>query len=98
MFPNLFGLDMRGLEKVVAEWNEPAYRARQLYQWLYKKRVRTALEMTNLGKELRTSLAKKYEVRWPELAERRHSYDGTVKYLFRLEGGATIESVYIPEE
>ncbi len=98
MFPNLFGLDRIGLERVVAEWAEPAYRARQLYQWMYKKRVKALADMTNLGKELRTALGAKYEVCWPERTERRLSYDGTVKYLFRLEGGATIESVYIPEE
>src|SRR5204863_6070531 len=80
------------------EIGEPAYRARQLYQWLYKKRVRRFEDMTNLGKPLRDALAQRYELRWPEVAERPHSYDGTVKYLFRLDDGASIESVYIPEE
>ena len=37
-------------------------------------------------------------MRWPEVAERALSRDGTRKFLFRLEGGATIEAVYIPEE
>jgi 23S rRNA (adenine2503-C2)-methyltransferase len=96
--PNLFGLDSASLETVVAEKREPVYRARQLYQWLYKKRVRRFDEMSNLGKGLRDALAGSHELRWPETAERRLSYDGTVKYLFRLEDGATIESVYIPEE
>lgn len=98
MLPNLFGLEYAAIEKLVAELGEPAYRARQLYQWLYKKRVRQFEDMTNLGKPLREALAARYELRWPALAERRLSYDGTVKYLFRLDDGATIESVYIPEE
>src|SRR5690349_3041103 len=54
--------------------------------------------MTDLPKELRERLAATHAVRWPEIAERDESRDGTVKYLFRLDDGATIESVYIPEE
>jgi 23S rRNA (adenine2503-C2)-methyltransferase len=84
---------------------EPAYRARQLYSWLYRKRARSFAEMTDLGKELRRRLEAEYELRWPEVAEQSLSYDGTRKYLFRLEalpgertGPATVESVYIPEE
>lgn len=95
---NLFGLDSAALERVVVSLGEPVYRARQLYQWLYKKRERRLEEMTNLGKELRARLAESWEVRWPALDERQLSYDGTVKYLFRLDDGASIESVYIPEE
>jgi 23S rRNA (adenine2503-C2)-methyltransferase len=96
--PNLFGLDASALEAIVAERGEPAFRARQLYQWLYKKRLQRFEEMTNLGKPLRDALAGAHTLRWPDTAERRLSYDGTVKYLFRLDDGATIESVYIPEE
>src|SRR5687767_9175743 len=95
---NLFGYDLPALERVAASVGEPPYRARQLYQWLYKKRVRRFEDMTNLGRPLRERLAEQYELRWPEVAEQRLSYDGTVKYLFKLEDGATIESVYIPEE
>ncbi len=53
--------------------------------------------MTNLGKPLRARLAQSLTLRWPDVAERQHSTDGTVKFLFRLDDGATIESVYIPE-
>jgi 23S rRNA (adenine2503-C2)-methyltransferase len=91
-------MELAAIEKIVAELGEPGYRARQLYQWLYKKRVRRFDDMTNLGKPLRDALAARYELRWPGIDERPLSYDGTVKYLFRLEDGATIESVYIPEE
>src|SRR5687767_3272291 len=53
--------------------------------------------MTDLPKGLRERLAAEHEVRWPHVTERAVSTDGTVKYLFRLDDGATIESVYIPE-
>jgi 23S rRNA (adenine2503-C2)-methyltransferase len=95
---NLFGLDLRGLEEVVSGLGEPAFRARQLYAWLYRKRVRDFATMSNLSRPLSERLAQQRLVVWPELADRQLSYDGTRKYLFRLADGATIESVYIPEE
>jgi len=95
---DLFGLDRTGLARVAGELGEPAYRGAQLYAWLYRKRARRFEDMTNLAKALRQRLAARYRLRWPSLAERRVSSDGTVKYLLRLEDGATVESVYIPEE
>ena len=96
--PNLFGLDRPALEALVADLGEPAYRARQLFVWLYRKRARSLEDMTDLGKDLRARLAASWDVRWPAVAERSHSQDGTIKLLFRLDDGATIESVFIPEE
>jgi 23S rRNA (adenine2503-C2)-methyltransferase len=94
---NLFGLDRAALAGVAEALGEPAYRGRQLYVWLYRRRARSFAEMTDLSKAFRQRLAEAYELRWPELAERQVSRDGTVKYLFALDGGATVESVYIPE-
>lgn len=96
--PNLFGLDRDALRALLEGLGEPAYRARQVYGWLYEKRARSVAEMTDLPKELRERLASTHAVRWPETLERDQSRDGTVKYLFRLDDGATIESVFIPEE
>ena len=102
---NLFGLERAGLEAAVVALGEPAYRARQVYSWLYRKRARSFADMTDLGKGLRRRLEAEYELLWPPVEERSLSYDGTRKYLFRLEapagertGPSTVESVYIPEE
>jgi 23S rRNA (adenine2503-C2)-methyltransferase len=95
---NVFGLSRQELQRLVSELGEPAYRAAQLYAWLYAKRVRGISEMTDLGKGLRQKLDARYDLRWPTVAERSHSTDGTIKFLFRLDDGATIESVYIPEK
>jgi 23S rRNA (adenine2503-C2)-methyltransferase len=95
---NLFGLERAGLGAVMAELGEPPYRAGQLYVWLYRRRVRDLAAMTDLGKGLRARLASGFEVRWPEVGSRDVSRDGTIKYLFRLDDSATIESVFIPEE
>lgn len=82
---NLFGLDRAGLEAVMAELGEPAYRARQLYVWLYRRRARELAAMTDLGKGLRARLESGFEIRWPETASRDVSRDGTIKYLFQLD-------------
>jgi 23S rRNA (adenine2503-C2)-methyltransferase len=96
--PNLFGQESAALDGALHEVGEPAYRARQVYSWLYQKRARSFAEMTDLGKDLRGRLDEAWDLRWPQVQERALSVDGTRKYLFALDDGATIESVYIPEE
>ncbi len=96
--PNLFGMAKDSLAAALQELGEPAYRARQLYGWLYHRRVREIAAMANLPKALRATLAERFELRWPEVAERALSFDGTRKYLFRLGDRATVEAVYIPED
>jgi 23S rRNA (adenine2503-C2)-methyltransferase len=96
--PNLFGLDRAALAEIVAGLGEPAYRAEQIYLWLYRRRARAIAEMTDLTKGIREALAAAYDLRWPDVVERGHSQDATIKYLFRLDDGVTVESVYIPEE
>jgi 23S rRNA (adenine2503-C2)-methyltransferase len=98
MKANLFGLGRDELASLVTSLGEPAYRAGQIHKWIYARRARAIAAMTDLAKPLREKLAFTHEIRWPEVAERTLSYDGTVKFLFRLEDGATIESVYIPED
>jgi 23S rRNA (adenine2503-C2)-methyltransferase len=94
---NLFGLSREQLVAALTSLGEPAYRGAQVYRWLYRKRVRAIAEMTDLPKPVRDKIHDAYVLRWPDVAERSQSFDGTVKYLFRLQDGATIESVYIPE-
>jgi 23S rRNA (adenine2503-C2)-methyltransferase len=96
--PNLFGLDRAALTELVSGLGEPAYRAAQIYGWLYGRRACSIAQMTDLTKVLRDSLSATHDLRWPAVVERGHSQDGTIKYLFRLDDGATVESVYIPEE
>jgi 23S rRNA (adenine2503-C2)-methyltransferase len=96
--PNLFGMSEGALAALVAEKGEPAFRARQIYAWLYQRRAREVGAMVNLPKPLRAALAQGFDLRWPDVAERALSFDGTRKYLFRLDDGASIEAVYIPED
>ncbi len=93
---NLFGMSLDELRATLGEGEKP-FRSRQIYDWLYRQRVRSFDEMTNLSRPLRERLCASFRVAWPERQEQRLSYDGTRKYLFRLADGAAIESVLIPE-
>lgn len=95
---NLFGLGRPELAALMRDLGEPAYRAGQVFRWLYGRRVRDVAEMTDLSRPLRERLEASCDLRWPEVAERSLSGDGTVKVLFRLDDHAAIEAVYIPEE
>ena len=94
---NLFGSSLEQIGSRLASIGEPAFRARQIYTWLYQKRAGSLDLMTDLSAKLRLKLAEGHEVRRIAVAERQHSSDGTIKFLFRCDDGATIESVYIPE-
>jgi 23S rRNA (adenine2503-C2)-methyltransferase len=96
--PNLFGMGKDALVRLATERGEPAFRGRQIYAWLYHHRVREVAAMGNLPRALRGALEREFDLRWPEVAERAESRDGTHKYLFRLDDEATIEAVYIPED
>jgi len=76
----------------------PKYRADQLRDWIYRKRVSRFEEMTNLAKADRELLEARAVLTEPELIQRLRSSDGTQKFLFRLSDGQAIESVLIPEE
>ncbi|MBU0480133.1 MAG: 23S rRNA (adenine(2503)-C(2))-methyltransferase RlmN [Proteobacteria bacterium] len=75
-----------------------AFRARQLFSWLYRPGITSFEQMTDLSKEFRTELAKSARISRlvPEIQEK--SEDGTIKFGFLLEDGYLVESVLIPEE
>lgn len=75
----------------------PTYRGRQIYRWMYPRREARFEAMTDLPRDLREKLAHDYRIVRPDVVERNVSTDGTIKYLFGLEGGGQIETVYIPE-
>jgi len=95
---NLAALSMTELQALTARWGWSRYRAAQLWEWLYRGRAVSFESMTNLSVTMRTELAQRACVRWPSVAERRMSADGTRKLLIELEDGRRIESVLIPDE
>ncbi len=82
------------LQAAFLERGLPKYRAAQVYRWLHQRGVTSFDEMTDLSKDLRAALPETFEIRSTEIALRRVSkLDGTVKYLFSLIDGETVESV-----
>lgn len=95
---NLLGLNRSDLEALFAEMGEKSFRASQVMKWLYQDGVHDFSEMTNLSKALREKLAGNAEVALPEVVEDHPSVDGTRKWLFKLDGDNSIETVFIPED
>lgn len=75
----------------------PAFRAHQLFEWVYRKKVTDVSAMTNISKELRTLLAGHFSFPEALVKERHISSDGTRKYLFQLANGDCVESVMIKQ-
>jgi 23S rRNA (adenine2503-C2)-methyltransferase len=79
------------------EWlvanGEKAFRAGQIYEWLYEKRVKTFEEMSNLSKGLRDKLAENFLLTTLSTIIKQESKDGTIKFLFQLQDGYSIETV-----
>ncbi len=94
----LLGMTLEELKEVAAEAGLPGYAAKQLADWLYKKRVGSIAEMTNIAVVKRSFLEDHYEVGVFPSVESMHSVDGTIKYLFPAVNGNFIESVYIPTD
>jgi 23S rRNA (adenine2503-C2)-methyltransferase len=94
---DLAEMDLAELEQALETLGHPRFHARQLYQWVHKRAVTDFAEMTDLGRELRSSLAGSFRIVTPELVRKETSSDGTTKFLLRLEDGQMIESVYIPD-
>jgi 23S rRNA (adenine2503-C2)-methyltransferase len=87
-------LYLEELEKELKSLGLPAFRAKQIYEWLHVKLATSFEEMTNLSKELRESLNDRFIITALEEVDSLHSAtDGTIKYLFRLMDDRVIESV-----
>lgn len=72
-------------------------RADQLWRWIYHYGVTSFDEMTNISKDLRKVLEKKFTLARAEIIERLVSVDGTRKYLIRFAPGVEVETVFIPD-
>lgn len=77
---------------------ERAFRAEQIYAWVYRRGAASIDEMTDISKTLRDRLKEEYFIKGVEVLDVRTSSDGTKKFLSGLEDSSRIESVLIPEE
>lgn len=86
---------MDELENWMKAEGQPAFRAKQVFQWLHEKYVASAEEMTNLPKDLRTKLSESGVVTIKEELRQESASDGTVKFLYRLQDDQMIETVFM---
>ena len=76
---------------------QPGFRARQLFDALYRKRVDNLSDITNLPQRIRLQLVANNPLGLPSAEHRYDSADGTRRYLLRLEDNRTVEAVLMPE-
>lgn len=86
------------LKKVSVKAGLPSYAAKQLADWLYKKKITSIADMTNISAAKRAILEEHFEVGLIPPAEALKSADGTIKYLYPVSSGSFVEAVYIPTE
>ena len=94
--PPLIGLDLADLESALGP-AEPKFRARQIYDALYRRRVPALDAISNVPKPLRARLAAEFSLGLPEIERAFDSADGTRRYLLRLADDKTVEAVWMPE-
>ncbi|UHA74033.1 23S rRNA (adenine(2503)-C(2))-methyltransferase RlmN [Paenibacillus sp. 481] len=98
MKPFIYDLTIDQLQAWLKEQGEPAFRAGQIFEWLYGKRISNFEDMSNLSKGLRTKLEDNFQfVTLKEITTLRSS-DGTIKFLFGLHDDHAIETVLMKHD
>jgi 23S rRNA (adenine2503-C2)-methyltransferase len=92
---NIKELGFNELETLMISLSQEPYRAKQIWDWLYKKKINDINLMSNISRGLRQSLKDKFYISMLELADRKVSRDGTQKFTFQLEDQHLIETVWI---
>ncbi|MEK5380233.1 23S rRNA (adenine(2503)-C(2))-methyltransferase RlmN [Niallia sp. FSL W8-0635] len=91
--PSIYSMELQALKDWLTEHNEKAFRADQIFEWLYKQRVTSFEDMTNLSKNLRLMLQENFTITTLNTLIQQTSNDGTIKFLFELHDGYSIETV-----
>lgn len=95
--PPLLGLTRDELAREIGALADRPFRVEQIYRALNHRGVTGFDQITELSQDLRGELGRRYRIGLPQLERREEAGDGTVKFLFRLGDGATIETVDIPD-
>lgn len=91
--PSIYSLRLDEMKEWLTANGEKAFRAAQIYEWLYEKRVQTFEDMSNLPKALREKLEAEFALTTLSTIIKQESKDGTIKFLFQLQDGYSIETV-----
>lgn len=84
------------INNLVAELGQPAFRAKQIIEWVFSKHASSFDEMTNVPKKLREQLAERFSFRVPVEIAKQVSHDGSRKYLLEFSDGVSVETVGMP--
>ncbi|MFM9027357.1 MAG: 23S rRNA (adenine(2503)-C(2))-methyltransferase RlmN, partial [Bacteroidota bacterium] len=95
---NIRHLDQVSIRTWLTERGQPAFRAGQVWEWLWKKSARSFDEMSNLPLELRKKLQESFVLNAVTIREQQISRDRTIKNAFLLHDGNVVEGVLIPTE
>ncbi|WP_078380943.1 23S rRNA (adenine(2503)-C(2))-methyltransferase RlmN [Sutcliffiella halmapala] len=96
--PSIYSLQLHELEDWLASIGEKKFRTKQIFEWLYKKRVTSFEDMSNLSKSLREQLDDAFVLTTLKTIIQQTSADGTMKFLFELHDGYSIETVLMRHE
>ena len=94
----LLGMTLKELQAVAAETGMPVFAAKQMADWLYKKKVTSISDMTNIAQAKRDLLEAHYQIGAVLPSDATRSVDGTIKYLYPVGNANFVESVYIPTD
>ena len=94
---NIFDFTKLDLEKFIKIENIKSFRTNQIWNWLYVQGVKSFRDMKNLPTKVQDMLDKKLQISLLEVEKSYTSEDGTKKWIFKLQDGKEIETVFIPE-
>lgn len=95
---DILELSLNDIKEFLTKSGEKAFRAKQIYEWLWKRPVSSFDEMTNLSKDLRNLLKENFEIQAVDVEDLQISKDKTIKVAFRLFDNALVEGVLIPTD
>ena len=90
---SIYGLTIEQLTEWLLEQGQKKFRAAQIWDWLYKKRVTNFADMKNINQECIDLLDANFVMRTLEQTVKQESEDGTIKFLFKMQDGNLIETV-----
>ena len=93
MKKNIKSFDLEDLKEELKSIGEKPFRAEQIFKWLFVEKVKEFEEMTNISKELRQKLEENYDICNFKIERKLVSKDGTIKYLFNIDGINNVETV-----
>ena len=90
---SIYDLNLQDLENYLVNSGLKPFRAKQIFKWLYEKRIKTFSEMSDISKDLQEKLNNDFSIETLKIKDQQISKDGTQKFLFELNDGALVESV-----